>query len=209
MATTKERILATALQLFNEKGSEQISTRHIAEAMEKSVGNVYYHFEDKNAIIVKLYEQLVAKLNGGFEQMQSAEVNLGMMMQAVKFTFTTLYEYRFLMINFVHIMRSIPALKKNYQALTLLRKMQFQHTLDHLIAQGMVKKEVLKIPFEYLQLQSTILGDFWISEAEILYQGQEKDKIKYFTEMHLYHFYPHLTEAGKTAFEDHLVVLFD
>jgi len=208
MATTKDKILATALQLFNEKGSEQISTRHIAEAMGKSVGNLYYHFKDKNAIIVKLYEQLVEKLNQGFDQMQAMEASLNMVMQAVKFTFTTLYEYRFLMINFVQIMRSIPVLKNSYQALTQIRKAQFKYTLDQLITQQMVKEEVLEIPFEYLQLQSTILGDFWISEAEILYQGEEKDKVQYFAEMQLYHFYPHLTDAGKTTFKNTIESLF-
>ena len=208
MATTKDKILATALQLFNEKGSEQISTRHIAEAMGKSVGNLYYHFEDKNAIIMKLYEQLVEKLDQGFEQMQSLEVSLEIMMQAVKFAFTTLYEYRFLMINFVHIMRSIPELKASYQALTQVRKAQFKYTFDQLVAQQMIKEEALEIPFEYLQLQSTILGDFWISEAEILYQGEEKYKVKYFTEMQLYNFYPHLTKAGKTVFKKAIESLF-
>ncbi|OJJ23031.1 hypothetical protein BKI52_01375 [marine bacterium AO1-C] len=209
MATTKDKILATALQLFNEQGSEQVSTRHIAEAMGKSVGNLYYHFEDKNAIIIRLYEQLVEKLNVGFDQMQAIDVNLEIMMQAVKFTFSTLYEYRFLMINFVHIMRSIPVLKQSYQALTQVRKAQFRYTFDQLIVQGMVKKEALEVPFEYLQLQSTILGDFWISEAEILYQGEEKDKVKYFTEMQLYNFYPHLTDAGKTVFKNSITSLFD
>lgn len=208
MASTKEKILETALRLFNEKGSEKISTRHIAEATEKSIGNLYYHFKHKNSIITSLYEQLVQKLNGGFEQMGSIEVSLEMTMKAVKFTFATLHEYRFLMVNFAQIMRAIPEIKTNYQALTVVRKEQFRVTLEQLIEQGMIKKEVLEIPFEYLQMQFTILGDFWISEAEILYQGKEEDKLKYFTETMLYNFYPHLTDAGKKVFKNTLDSLF-
>ncbi len=43
-ASTKQAILTTAIDLFNDKGTAAVSTNHIAEAMGISPGNLYYHF---------------------------------------------------------------------------------------------------------------------------------------------------------------------
>lgn len=207
--TTKDKILTTALELFNQTGSGQVSTRHIAEAMNISVGNLYYHFKDKNVIIVRLYEQLVEELNTSFDQFQLQGTGMAFLMHSTKFTFSTLYKYRFLLLDFVHIMRGNPELKARYQQLTLLRKQQVKFAVNLLVQQSMIKGSIHEVPFEYLQMQLTIMGDFWISEGEILYQGKETDKIKFFTETMLYMFYPHLTDEGKKVFNEILPTLFE
>lgn len=56
---TRERILNTALALFNGQGTAAVSTNHIAAALEISPGNLYYHFRNKEAIITALFEQLL------------------------------------------------------------------------------------------------------------------------------------------------------
>lgn len=205
---TKDKILHTALTLFNQEGSEKVSTRHIADAIPISVGNLYYHFKDKQAIISQLYEQLVGKLDTGFDHLQVHQVGLPTFMQAIFFTCNTLYDYRFLMLDFVHIMRNIPSIKTHYQQLTVKRKNQFLLAIQLLIQQQMVSEKIHEIPFDYLQMQFTILGDFWISEAEILYQGNEEEKLQYFAKTMLYNLFPHLTEAGKMVFKETLNTLF-
>lgn len=206
---TKEKILAKALALFNQHGSDKVSTRHVADALGISVGNLYYHYKDKQALIQQLYEQLVAELNQEFDSFGNADTGLHLLMGSMKFTFSTLYKYRFLMLDFVQVMRGIPEIKIHYQQLVKVRKEQFRFAVQLLIGQKMLDESILDIPFDYLQMQSTIMGDFWISEAEILYEGTEANKIKYFTEAMLYLFYPHLTPAGKKVFKEVLPTLFE
>lgn len=55
---TRERILATARQLFNEQGEHNVAASDIAMALNISPGNLYYHFKGKDAIHLALFAAL-------------------------------------------------------------------------------------------------------------------------------------------------------
>lgn len=54
---TKQAILDAALDLFSEKGFPDTSVREIARAVGVTEAAIYSHFENKQAILDKLYEQ--------------------------------------------------------------------------------------------------------------------------------------------------------
>jgi AcrR family transcriptional regulator len=59
---TSERILEQARCMFNEQGVAAVSTADIAEALHISPGNLYYHFNNKQDLLVQLCEQCHQRL---------------------------------------------------------------------------------------------------------------------------------------------------
>ena len=56
--TTRQRLVETATALFRAQGYERTTMRGIAEAAGVSVGNAYYYFESKDALVAELYRSL-------------------------------------------------------------------------------------------------------------------------------------------------------
>jgi AcrR family transcriptional regulator len=60
---TRERIQAVAVELFAEHGYDKTSLREIAERLEVTKAALYYHFPTKEAIVVSLFDDLIAGID--------------------------------------------------------------------------------------------------------------------------------------------------
>src|ERR1041384_4535471 len=111
---TKEKIIATSLALFNEQGIDSITIRHIAKEMGISHGNIQYYYKNTNEIIGALYQQLAAEFNtmiSAIEQEQEQKIELANFRQSVKYSFQLMFNYRFLLLHFVEVVRRVPEIR--------------------------------------------------------------------------------------------------
>lgn len=59
---TRGKLLEAAARLFGDLGFERATTHAIAEAAGVSVGSLYAYFEDKEALLLELFDQHAAQL---------------------------------------------------------------------------------------------------------------------------------------------------
>ena len=60
---TRDRILAASLELFNTEGEGNVTALDVANALEISPGNLYYHFKGKDALIAALFDNFEEELD--------------------------------------------------------------------------------------------------------------------------------------------------
>ena len=60
--TNRDRILKKSIELFNTQGVVAITTNHIADALNISPGNLYFHFRNKEQITLELYKSMTNEL---------------------------------------------------------------------------------------------------------------------------------------------------
>jgi AcrR family transcriptional regulator len=164
-----------------------------------------YHYPRKEDIIIELYQNLVEELNKEIASVQTGVPDLEMLMKVTSTTFRIQYKYKFILQDMVGIMRRIAPIQYHFKVLYQHRKEQFRMIIRYLIAQDIFREEVLEGQYERLIDQFYIIGDFWVSEAEILYEGTDQEKLTYYTQIAFGLIIPYFTQKGLDTYRQLLV----
>lgn len=103
-ARTRERILNVSLALFNTRGEANVTTGHIADELNISPGNLYYHFRNKDEIIHHLFADFERAIDltpgetGEGAGLDAAQVIEDMWLY-LHLMFERIWQYRFLYRN--------------------------------------------------------------------------------------------------------------
>lgn len=92
---TRERILELSLRLFNEFGEPNITTTVIAEGMEISPGNLYYHFRNKDDIVNSLFTQFESEIGRMLAVPADRRPNIEDVWLYLHLMFELVWRYRF------------------------------------------------------------------------------------------------------------------
>lgn len=162
----RSEILKTALALFNERGTDAVSTNHIAAELGISVGNLYWHFRDKAAVIRALFEELREKFDAAWAPPETEADALAASAAGLRRGFATAWEYRFLHRELVSLCQADPELKRLFAATRAKRQGEIRGFLKTLVALG-----VLAIPddgtIERLEDLGWMLTSFWLPHVDL------------------------------------------
>lgn len=136
---TKDRILQYSLQLFNEEGEQNVTPVDIANVLEISPGNLYYHFKGKDPII----HQLFMDFEEEFKMVLSAPIDKPLELSDNWVYFYILFEeiadFRFFYRNLQSILERYPDLEARFRRLVKLKIKAMASIVKSLNDTGFIK----------------------------------------------------------------------
>lgn len=172
----RDLILSTALELFNQKGTAEVSTNHIAEACSISPGNLYYHFRNKAAIIQALFEQLYAAWDIELSLPSDHSPQLSDLTSIVETNYHIIWRYRFAYRELVALLRQDSALHASFVSTRQRGFSGFQQLVEQFIAAGIMRPIEANTLDQLMQI-CWLISEFWLNNLEIQQQSIEPSTI--------------------------------
>ncbi|NIG56450.1 TetR/AcrR family transcriptional regulator [Chitinophaga sp. Cy-1792] len=200
--TTKEKILGAALQLYNAKGTDVITIRHIAKEIGISHGNLQYHYKNTEELILALFGQLSSEM----DQLMTAAAapaipSFHAFRQDLQKAFTIFYKYRFIFLHFVAIVQRVPEIKTRYNSMDEFRGQQFSHMFASYREMGIFRNDIPTQIWKELISLLYITSDFWLAHNEIKLGLQDQAAVDHYVQLISNMFYPYLTEKGVATWQ--------
>ena len=111
---TRERILETSLAMFNSQGEPNVTTNHIADELEISPGNLYYHFRNKDDIVEQVFARYEMRMDQALLVPEGRLPNLEDVWMQLHLVFECMWDYRFLYRDLVDILSRNRKLKMHF-----------------------------------------------------------------------------------------------
>ncbi len=200
MKKTREIILQTSLRLFNEQGLTNTTLRNIASEMGISQGNLNYHFKKKEELVEALYFELVHMMDVNMKDMSFSTNSIENLYKVSHAGIMQMFEYRFILLDFLQVMKEHPKIREHYLELQVLRKKQFLGVFDQLVSEGLLQPASFELEYERLYERMNIIGDYWIN-AFYIDQFKKKHDKEYFIKLLFEIIYPYLTKKGQSDYK--------
>lgn len=199
----KTKIKKSAIKLFNENDSLSITTNHIAKEAGISPGNLYYHYKNKEEIILDIYMELSSNFVGlnSFEKMLLTENFFEAMDDMFNQYAKLFYEYRFLLRDAAVLIAFDPKLKEIFAKNQEIRIKQIEGLLNYLISEGILKNLNRTSLNKRAKLHWFITAywqTFTSTTQEVSLESIHEAKEVFFEFM----IYPNLTEKGKVLLRE-------
>lgn len=138
--STKEKILSAALKCFNADGMVNVRLQHIADEADKSVGNLAYHFPNKQAIVLGLYKKLETEQIELLREFRIVPLfdNIDRLLEAV---FQHQQTYRFFYLDTLEVTRAFPEVQAEYQKHIETEVQQWLQILEFNTSRGVMSPE--------------------------------------------------------------------
>ena len=173
---TRQRILDASLVMFNAQGEPNVTTNHIADELEISPGNLYYHFRNKDDIIEQLF--------GGYEQRMDAALSapegrlpgLEDVWLQLHLVFECIWDYRFLYRDLVDILTRNRRLRLRFAR--ILKRADEQ---AHQVMRGLVQAGVMRASADEVDAAATnilVIATFWLNYAAARGDKDERTSIR-------------------------------
>lgn len=159
MTSTKERILATSLALFNREGERNVTTNHIAEALGISPGNLYYHFRNKGEIVKELFQRYQATVEAFLQVPADRPLTWQDKVGYFESILEGIWGARFLHRDLTHLLNQDESLRSQYREFVAISLERGLNVYKGLRSSGLI--EVSDEDMKALLVNTWVLGASW------------------------------------------------
>jgi len=164
---TRDRILATSLMLFNEEGEQNVTTVDIANEMDISPGNLYYHFRGKESIIGNLFSRYETQLNSLLHQSIDDKLSLEDHWFFIYVVFEEIYNFRFFYLNSSDLMYKYPDIERRFRRLIHAKVTTIESLCKNLMAQTTIDSDEMDIQLLAENISLCLL--YWFPYQHLLH----------------------------------------
>ena len=157
---TAERILATALDLFNRYGEPNVATTLIASDMGISPGNLFYHFPAKELLVNALFDEYVHDM----DQLLPAAADVRDMEHAWFFMhslFELIWRHRFIYRDLNDLLSKNRHLEGQVKGVLQRKQQAFEAMLSGLQEQGLLSQGAFER--QSCSTHMVVLLTWWLS----------------------------------------------
>jgi AcrR family transcriptional regulator len=142
-AKNRERILQTSIELFNQNGVVPVTTNHIAQNLQISPGNLYFHFRNKEEIVRELFDRMCDATYAiwrSLDETTSKTVFPKKPIELIEKSFEVFWDFRFFHREMYHLRRKDPQLAKRWKTHLQKTRRLLQATYIHWVKTGVTRK---------------------------------------------------------------------
>ncbi len=198
---TSQEIKKIAKDLFNQKGIPSVTLREVAKEMNKSYGNITYHFPTKEKLIEELYQDFRNEIQH-VSQAFFGEQNVFLaILKAPFYTFDISLSYLFFFKDYVFLIREYEELAKKINQENEQRKAILKSILMQLVENGIFRTEFEEKEMLYLMELSGAMRTFFFMQL----RNEDFEKLSLKSEYVNYVnrlMFPYLSEKGRVVFEE-------
>lgn len=194
MKQIKEKILGTAIDLFNQRGVGNVRVKDIADAASISPGNLTYHYKTKKELMEAVYQYMLTAL----QEIDTKDATFVEAIDVLEIARTYLnfqIRFRFFYRDTLEIMRLQPEIKVAYQKQVHQIISFNNHIIILLFQAGYLIEEPHPEHYASLAKNAWAIQNSWMSEREIL--GDDLNDVEKGLHAGLDLFFPYFTEKGK------------
>ena len=195
--STKQKILEAALKLFNRDGIVNVRLQHIADEAFISVGNLAYHYPNKEAIVMGLYKGLTQKQKELLAEYRIVPL-FNYFDHLIRRSFDLQQVYIFFYLDTLEVIRAYESIAEVHRSHLDWQVKQLRNMLDFNASRGALIEEPMEGIFDRLSDQLWMTIDLWMTQEYI--RGQRDPQLKEYREAVWSLMIPFFTEMGKREF---------
>ena len=158
---TRERILALSLRLFNEHGEPNVTTSAIADEMNISPGNLYYHFRNKDEIVDALFEQYERDIDALLELPAGRTADVEDAWLFLHLLFETILRHRFVYRDLSDLLTRNRRIETHFRGIMERKAAAARQLCDGLAAAGQLRASAFEL--DALATNMVVVATWWLS----------------------------------------------